>query len=133
MVRPESPKTTSGPKSWDTIQDLKVPLERILFAHSEAGLLWERHLEVLFVNGWDKVPNWEYLFMHREKGECMPNSKVVQETKNLFELISEGTVKQLRDWEISHVDMLAWSYEMEALTKTCVERYCEIANMKIEH
>ena len=34
-----------------------------------AGLLWERQFEkVLLKHGWEKIPNWECLFVHREKG-----------------------------------------------------------------
>ena len=31
--------------------------------------LWERQFEkVLLEHGWEKVPNWECFFVHREKG-----------------------------------------------------------------
>ena len=34
-----------------------------------AGLLWERQFEkILLKHGWEKIPNWECLFVHREKG-----------------------------------------------------------------
>ena len=46
-----------------------VPLERNLYGHPLAGLLWERQFEkVLLEQGWEIVPNWECLFVHREKG-----------------------------------------------------------------
>ena len=33
------------------------------------GLVWERQFEkVLLKHGWEKIPNWECLFVHREKG-----------------------------------------------------------------
>ena len=33
------------------------------------GLLWERQFEkILLMHGWEKIPNWECLFVHREKG-----------------------------------------------------------------
>ena len=32
-------------------------------------LLWERQFEkILLKHGWEKIPNWECLFVHREKG-----------------------------------------------------------------
>ena len=38
-----------------------------------AGLLWERQFEkVLLKHGWEKVPNWECLFVNREKGPILP-------------------------------------------------------------
>ena len=34
-----------------------------------AGLLWERQFEkILLKHGWEKIPNWKCLFVHREKG-----------------------------------------------------------------
>ena len=57
------------PKSWSSIEDPVVPLERNLCGHPLAGLLWERQFEkILLKYGWEKVPNWECLFVHRQKG-----------------------------------------------------------------
>ena len=56
------------PKSWSSIEDPVVPLERNLYGHPLAGLLWGRQFEkILLQHGWEKVPNWECLFMHRQK------------------------------------------------------------------
>ena len=57
------------PQSWSSIEDPVVPLERNLYGHPLAGLLWERQFEkILLKYGWEKVSNWECLFVHREKG-----------------------------------------------------------------
>ena len=57
------------PTSWSSMEDPVVPLERNLYGHPLAGLLWERHFEkILLKHGWEKIPNWECLFVHREKG-----------------------------------------------------------------
>ena len=41
------------PKSWSSIEDPVVPLERNLYGHSLAGLLWERQCEkILLKYGW---------------------------------------------------------------------------------
>ena len=57
------------PKSWSSIEDPVVPLERNVYGHLLAGLLWERQFEkILLQHGWEKVSNWECLFVHREKG-----------------------------------------------------------------
>ena len=57
------------PKSWSSMEDPVVPLERNLYGHPLAGLLWERQFEkVLLQHGWEKVSIWECLFVHREKG-----------------------------------------------------------------
>ena len=51
------------------MEDPVVPLERNLYGHPLAGLLWERQFEkVILKHGWEKIPNWECLFVHREKG-----------------------------------------------------------------
>ena len=61
------------PKSWSSMEDPVVPLERNLYGHPLAGLLWERQFEnILLKHGWEKIPNWECLFVHREKGLFSP-------------------------------------------------------------
>ena len=43
--------------------------ERNLYGHSLAGLLLERQFEKIFLkHDWEKVCNWECLFVHCEKG-----------------------------------------------------------------
>ena len=45
------------------------PLERNLYGHPLAELLRERQFEkILLRHGREKVPNWECLFTHRQKG-----------------------------------------------------------------
>ena len=57
------------PKSWSSMEDPVVPHERNLYGHPVAGLLWERQFEKIPLKyGWEKVSNWECLFVHREKG-----------------------------------------------------------------
>ena len=57
------------PKSSSSMEDPVVPLERNLYGHPLAGLLWEMQFEkILLKYGWEKVSNWECLFVHREKG-----------------------------------------------------------------
>ena len=51
------------------MEDPVVPLERNLYGHPLTGLLCERQFEkILLKYGWEKVSNWECLFVHREKG-----------------------------------------------------------------
>ena len=55
------------PKSWTNIEDLVVPLERNLYGHPLEA--WERQFkEVLLSLGWETVPTWESLFVHRKQG-----------------------------------------------------------------
>ena len=65
----DSSTTTQMAKSWSSMEDPVVPFERNLYGHPLAGLLCERHVEkILLKHGWEKIPNWECLFVHREKG-----------------------------------------------------------------
>ena len=46
------------PKSWSRMEDPVVPLERNLYGHPLAGLLWERQYEKFLLKyGWEKVSN----------------------------------------------------------------------------
>ena len=50
------------------MEDPVVTRERNLYGHLLGGLLWERQFEkVLLQHGWEKVPNWECLFVNQEK------------------------------------------------------------------
>ena len=56
------------PKSWSNIEDPVVPLDRNVFGHPFAGLLWERQFkEVLMELGWEKVQNLDCLLVHRKQ------------------------------------------------------------------
>ena len=57
------------PKSWEKMEDPMVLLERNLYGHPVAGLLWERQFEQSSLElGWEKIPNWECMFAHRKQG-----------------------------------------------------------------
>ena len=56
-------------KSWSSMEDAVFLLERNLYGHPLARLLCERQFEkILLKHGWEKIPNCECLFVHREKG-----------------------------------------------------------------
>ena len=59
---------TIWPKSWSSMEDPVVPLERNLYGHPLAGLLWEKIEKILLKHGREKIPNLECLFVHREQG-----------------------------------------------------------------
>ena len=74
-------------KSWEYIEDPVVPLERNLYGHPLAGLLWERQVEkALMELGWVKVPNWECLFVHRKQklflSVCVDDIKMARKKQN---------------------------------------------------
>ena len=55
------PPRHKWPKSWSSMEDPVVPLERNL--HGE-----KQFEKILLKHGWEKIPNCECLFVHREKG-----------------------------------------------------------------
>ena len=58
-IRPPKHK---WPKSWSSTEDAVFPLERNLYGHPLAGLLWKRQLEkILLKYGWEKVSNWKLI------------------------------------------------------------------------
>ena len=102
------------PKSWSSMEDPVVPLERNLYGHPLAGLLWERQFEkILLKHGWEKIPNWECLFVHREKGLFL--SVYVDDKKNWLErnriLIRCGkySIKKLI-WENQHLSWITYAW-----------------------
>ena len=51
------------------MEDPVVLLERNLYGHLLAGLLWERQCgKILLKHGREEVSNWECLFVHRFQG-----------------------------------------------------------------
>ena len=57
------------PKSWSSMEDPVVPLERNLYGHPLAGRLWESQFEKIpLTYGWEKVLNCECLFVQRARG-----------------------------------------------------------------
>ena len=57
------------PTSLGKIEEPVVLLERNLYGHPLTGLLWERQFEeALLELGWEKIPNWECMFVHRKQG-----------------------------------------------------------------
>ena len=72
--------TTNWPNSWAKIEDPVILLERNLYGHPFARLLWERQFEeALLELGWEKIPNWECVFVHRKQGLFL--SVCVDDTK----------------------------------------------------
>ena len=45
---------------------------------------------------------------------------------------SAGATEKLPGWEKPPAKTFAWSYDMEGHARKCVERYCELANNKVE-
>ena len=65
-----------------------VPLERHLYGHPFAGLLWERQFEQASSElGWEKIQNWECMFVRRQPGlflsVCVDDIKMAGKKQNL--------------------------------------------------
>ena len=99
---------TSG-QSWPNIEDLVLPLERNLFGHPLAGLLWERQLRKFHgdLDG-KKVPNWDSLFVHRKQGLFLSvyvDDKNLAGRKQNLRFILEEIDEAGRPWRTSIIFM----------------------------
>ena len=88
-----------------------------------AGLLWERQFEkILLQHGWLKIPNWECLFVHRQKGLFL--SVYVDDIK----LVGK---KQHTDpmWKVlnKEVDLGEPTSFLDHVYLGCTQRQCEIS------
>ena len=64
----DTSSTTQKGQNHGKNEDPVVLLGRNLYGHPLAGLLWERQFEeALSELGWEKVPNWECMFVHRQQ------------------------------------------------------------------
>ena len=97
------------PKSWSNMEDPVVPLERNLYGHPLAGLLWERQFEkILFQHGWEKVSNWECLPVHRQKGLFL--SGYVDDIKLAGKKQNIDPMWKKSIWENQHLSLIMYSW-----------------------
>ena len=111
------------PKSWSSMEDPVVPLERNLYGHPLAGLLWERQFEkILLKHGWDKIPNWECFFVHCEKGLFLSvyvdDIKLAGKKQNLDPM-----------WKVlnKEVDLEEPTSFLDHVYLGCTQRQCEVS------
>ena len=111
------------PKTWCSMEDPVVPLERNLYGHSLAGLLWERQFaKVLWKYGWENVQNCECLFVNREKGLFL--SVFVDDIK------LAGKKQNINPtWKIlmKDVDLGEPTSFLEQVYLGCTQRECQIS------
>ena len=108
------------PKSWSSMEDPVVPLERNLCGHPLAGLLWETPFEKIPLKyGWEKVSKWECLFVHSEKGFFL--SVYVDDIK-----LKQNIVPM---WKVlnKEVDWGEPTSFLDHVYLGCTQRQCEIS------
>ena len=111
------------PKSWSSMEDPVVLHERNLYGHPLAGLLWERQFEkILLKHGWEKIPNWECLCVHREKGLLL--SVYVDDIKLAGKKQNLDPMWKLLDKE---VDLGEPTSFLDHVYLGCTQRPCEIS------
>ena len=111
------------------MEDPVVLFERNLYGHPLAGLLWERQFEkVLLKHGWEKIPNSECLFVHREKGLFL--SVYVDD-------ITLAGKKQNLDpmWKVlnKEVDLGEPTSFLDHVFLGCTQRQCEISKDTVDN
>ena len=95
------------------MEDPVVPFQRNLYGHPLAGLLWERqHEKILLKHDWEKVPNWECLFVHRQKGYyylCMSMTyNWLERIRILIRCGNYSTKKSI--WENQHLSWITYTW-----------------------
>ena len=117
------------PKSWSSMEDPVVPLERNLYSHLLAGLLWESQFEkILLKHGWEKVSNWECLFVHRQKGLFLSvyvdDFKLAGKNQNLDPM-----------WKVlnKEVDLGEPTSFLDHVYLGCTQRQCEISKNTVDN
>ena len=113
------------PKSWSSMEDPVVLLERNLYGHPLAGLLWERQFEkVLLKHGWEKVPKWECPFVHRQQkglflSVYVDDIKLAGKKQNIDPI-----------WKVlnKEVDLGEPTSFLDHVYLGCTQRQCEISN-----
>ena len=111
------------PNSCSSMEDPVVPLERNLYGHPLAGLLWERQFEkILLKHGWEKVSNWECLSVHGEKvlflSVYVDDIKLAGKKQNIDPM-----------WKVlnKEVDLGEPTSFLDHVYLGCTQRQCEIS------
>ena len=117
------------PKSWSSMEDPVVPLEWNLYGHPLARLLWERQFEkILLKHGWENIPNWECLLVHREKGLFLSvyvdDIKLAGKKQNLDPM-----------WKVlnKEVDLGEPTSFLDHVYLGCTQRQCEISKHTVDN
>ena len=117
------------PKSWSSMEDRVDPLERNLYGHLLAELLWERQFEKISLKyGLEMVSNWECLFVHRERrlflSVYVDDIKLVGKKQNIDPR-----------WKVlnKEVDLGEPTSFLDHENLGCTQRQCEISKDIVDH
>ena len=117
------------PKSWSSVEDPVVHVERNLYGHFLAGLLWDRHFEkVLLKYGWRKGPNLECSFVNREKGPFL--SMYVDDIK-----LAGKTENSDPMWKVlmKQIDLGQQTSFLDHVYLGCVQRECQTSKDNVDN
>ena len=115
------PPRHKWPKSLFTMEDPVVPLERNLYGHPLARLLWEKQFE-------RKFPNSECFFVHREKvlflSVHVDDIKFVGKKQNINPM-----------WKVlnKEVDLGEPTSFLDHVYLGCTQRHCEISKNTVDN
>ena len=91
--------------------------------------LWERQIEnILLKHGWEKVPNWECLFVHREKGLFLSvyvdDIKLAGKKQNIDPM-----------WKVlnKEVDLCQPTSFLDHVYLGCTQSQCEISKDNVDN
>ena len=101
------------PKSWSSWKTKLFLLSEICTVILLAGLIWEMQFEkIQLKHGWEKVSNWERLFVHCEKGYsylCMwMTSNLLERNKTLIRC-GKYSIK-MSIWENQHLSLIMYNW-----------------------
>ena len=95
------------------------------------ALMWKKLMRKADID--EPTSYLDHVYSGCSQRECTPNEIVVEEYTKMFESrISAGATEKLPGWDKPRAKTSAWSYDMEGHAQKCVERYCELANKKVE-
>ena len=120
------------------LEDPTVPLERNLYGHPLPGLLWERQFEeALLELRWEKIPNWECMFVHRKQGRFLSvyvdDIEMAGKKQNMFSMWKKLMKNVDIDEFTSFLDHVHWGciqWECKP-NETLIEQYTKMFESRI--
>ena len=117
------------PKSWSSMEDPVVPLNGIC-----SVILWQDYYEkrqfekILLKHGWEKVPNCECLFVHREKGFFL--SVYVDDIKLAGKKQNLDPMWKLLNKDVDLGDPTSF---LDHVYLVCTQRRCQISKDNVDN